>query len=62
MTEGLKPRPRSTTADEVAQDTVKAWRAGKSVVYSPPVLRAVMGTMKALAPPGVPQGERPRLN
>lgn len=51
MTEGLTEAPFSTTADEVAQDTVKAWRAGKPVAYSPPVLRAVMGTMKALPRP-----------
>jgi decaprenylphospho-beta-D-erythro-pentofuranosid-2-ulose 2-reductase len=51
MTEGLAEAPFSTTPEEVAQDTVKAWRAGKPVVYSPPVLRAVMGTMKALPRP-----------
>lgn len=51
MTEGLEEAPFSTTADEVAQDTVKAWRSGKALVYSPPVLRAVMGTMKTLPRP-----------
>ncbi|MFI0433504.1 MAG: hypothetical protein ACH36H_10230, partial [Candidatus Nanopelagicales bacterium] len=39
------------TADDVAADTVKAWKAGKEVVYSPKVLRAVMGTMKVLPRP-----------
>jgi decaprenylphospho-beta-D-erythro-pentofuranosid-2-ulose 2-reductase len=51
MTEGLDEAPFSTTADDVAADTVKAWKAGKEVVYSPKVLRAVMGTMKVLPRP-----------
>lgn len=51
MTEGLTEAPFSTTPEDVADDTVKAWRAGKHVVYSPAVLRAVMGTMKALPRP-----------
>ena len=51
MTEGLAEAPFATTPEEVAADTAKAWRAGKHVVYSPAVLRAVMGTMKALPRP-----------
>ena len=51
MTEGLEEAPFSTTAEDVAADTVKAWKAGKEVVYSPKVLRAVMGTMKVLPRP-----------
>lgn len=51
MTEGLEVAPFATTPEAVATDTVKAWRAGKHVVYSPAVLRAVMGTMKALPRP-----------
>ncbi len=51
MTEGLEEAPFSTTAEDVAADTVKAWKSGKAVVYSPKVLRAVMGTMKVLPRP-----------
>lgn len=51
MTEGLAEAPFATTADQVATDTVKAWKSGAHVVYSPAVLRAVMGTMKALPRP-----------
>ena len=51
MTEGLEAAPFATTPEAVAADTVKAWRAGKHVVYSPAILRAVMGTMKALPRP-----------
>ena len=32
MTEGLE-EALSTTAEDVAADTVKAWKAGKEVVY-----------------------------
>ena len=51
MTEGLEEAPFATTADDVAADTVKAWRRGKHVVYSPAILRAVMGTMSHLPRP-----------
>ncbi len=51
MTTGLDEAPFATTAEAVAEDTVKAWRSGKPVVYSPGILRAVMGTMKALPRP-----------
>lgn len=51
MTEGLTEAPFATTPEAVAADTAKAWAAGKHVVYSPPVLRAVMGAMKALPRP-----------
>ena len=51
MTEGLEAAPFATTPEAVAADTVKAWQAGKHVVYSPAILRAVMGTMKALPRP-----------
>lgn len=51
MTTGLEEAPFATTAEAVAADTAKAWAAGKHVVYSPPVLRAVMGAMKSLPRP-----------
>jgi decaprenylphospho-beta-D-erythro-pentofuranosid-2-ulose 2-reductase len=51
MTEGLTEAPFATTPEAVAADVAKAWRSGKHVVYSPPVLRAVMGAMKSLPRP-----------
>ncbi len=51
MTEGLEEAPFSTTPEQVAIDTVKGWSSGRPIVYSPHILRAVMGTMKALPRP-----------
>lgn len=51
MTEDMAPAPFATEAQVVADITVAAWQSGKSVVYAPHVLRAVMGGLKALPRP-----------
>lgn len=51
MTDGMAEAPFATEPNEVAQVTVNAMRHGKSVVYAPHVLRAVMGGLKALPRP-----------
>jgi decaprenylphospho-beta-D-erythro-pentofuranosid-2-ulose 2-reductase len=42
MTAGLKPAPFATTPDAVAAATVEALRAGRRIVWVPPVLRPLM--------------------
>jgi decaprenylphospho-beta-D-erythro-pentofuranosid-2-ulose 2-reductase len=51
MTEGMSEAPFATDADAVAQDVVTGLRKGRSVVYAPAVLRAVMSGLKALPAP-----------
>lgn len=51
MTEGMEPAPFSTDAETVAEVAVSAWTSGKTLVYAPHVLRAVMGGLKALPRP-----------
>lgn len=51
MTEGMAEAPFATDTEVVAQTTVAALTSGKSVVYAPKVLRAVMGGLKSLPRP-----------
>ena len=51
MTEGIEPAPFATDPQTVADVAVAAWAAGKTLVYAPHVLRAVMGGLKALPRP-----------
>lgn len=46
MTENREPAPFATTPDKVADDTVKALRAGRHTVWSPPVLRFVFSALR----------------
>jgi decaprenylphospho-beta-D-erythro-pentofuranosid-2-ulose 2-reductase len=48
MTEGLKPAPFATTADEVAACVVRGLETGADVVWAPPVLRWVMTAVRML--------------
>jgi decaprenylphospho-beta-D-erythro-pentofuranosid-2-ulose 2-reductase len=48
MTEGMDPAPLPTTAEAVATATVKALRAGKRIVWVPPVLRPLMAIARHL--------------
>jgi len=51
MTAGMDEAPFSADPDEVASTTVKAWIAGRSMIYAPPILRAVMSTLRSLPTP-----------
>lgn len=51
MTDGMDPAPFATDAQTVAEVAVSAWASGKTLVYAPHVLRAVMGGLKALPRP-----------
>jgi decaprenylphospho-beta-D-erythro-pentofuranosid-2-ulose 2-reductase len=51
MTEGLRPAPFATTAEEVARQTVRGLEVQAAVVWVPPVLRSVMGLMRLLPRP-----------
>jgi len=51
MTEGMTEAPFAAEPSVVADITVQALLSGKSVVYAPQVLRAVMGGLKALPRP-----------
>ena len=51
MTEGLRPAPFATTAEEVARQTVRGLEVQDAVVWVPPVLRPVMGVMRLLPRP-----------
>ena len=46
MTENREPAPFATTPDKVADDTVKALRAGRHTVWSPPILRPVFSVLR----------------
>ncbi|WP_027927764.1 SDR family NAD(P)-dependent oxidoreductase [Amycolatopsis benzoatilytica] len=46
MTEGMSPAPFSSTADQVADATVRALRRGRAVVWVPAVLRPVFAAMR----------------
>lgn len=51
MTAGMKKAPLSTTADAVADATVKAIASDKKVVWAPATLRVVFGVFKILPLP-----------
>jgi decaprenylphospho-beta-D-erythro-pentofuranosid-2-ulose 2-reductase len=51
MTEGMDAAPMSTTADAVAQATVKALQAGRSVIWVPAQLRLVFAVFRHLPGP-----------
>lgn len=51
MTDGLPPAPFATTADRVAEDTVRALRSGRAVAYSPGLLRWVFAVLRRLPDP-----------
>lgn len=51
MTEGLRPAPFATTADEVARQTVRGLQDQAAVVWVPPALRCVMGVLRLLPRP-----------
>lgn len=46
MTEGMDPAPFATTPEAVADDLVNGLRKGRSMVWSPAILRAVFGTLR----------------
>lgn len=51
MTDGMAEAPFATDPTAVGADVAEAWRKQKTLVYSPAILRAVMGTMKSLPRP-----------
>jgi hypothetical protein len=52
MTRGRRPAPLATDADSVAGDTVRALRSRRrTVVWSPPVLRAAYVVLRLLPAP-----------
>lgn len=51
MTQGRKPAPFATTADDVATATVKGMRAGRRIVWAPGILRWVMMILRHLPTP-----------
>ncbi|HLI54798.1 MAG TPA: decaprenylphospho-beta-D-erythro-pentofuranosid-2-ulose 2-reductase [Acidimicrobiales bacterium] len=51
MTAGMKPAPLATTAERVAAETVRALRAGRGVVWVPPVLRLLFIIFRHLPRP-----------
>lgn len=51
MTVGMKPAPLATTAERVAAETVRALRAGRGVVWVPPVLRLLFIIFRHLPRP-----------
>ncbi len=46
MTAGLEPAPFATTPEGVALDVVRGLERGSEIVWSPPVLRAVMSGLR----------------
>jgi decaprenylphospho-beta-D-erythro-pentofuranosid-2-ulose 2-reductase len=48
MTAGMRPAPFATTPDAVARDVVAGMRAGRSVVWSPGILRWVFVVLRHL--------------
>jgi decaprenylphospho-beta-D-erythro-pentofuranosid-2-ulose 2-reductase len=48
MTAGMRPAPFATTPDAVARDVVAGLRAGRSVVWSPGILRWVFVVLRHL--------------
>jgi decaprenylphospho-beta-D-erythro-pentofuranosid-2-ulose 2-reductase len=48
MTEGLPAAPMSTTADAVADATVRALAVGRDVIWVPPLLRLVLAIFRHL--------------
>ena len=51
MTEGLTAAPFATTADKVAEVTVKALRGRRRTVWAPPVLQVVFSLLRHLPGP-----------
>ena len=51
MSAGMEPAPFSSTPDQVAEAAVAALRAGRDVVWVPPVLRLVAGALRLLPAP-----------
>jgi decaprenylphospho-beta-D-erythro-pentofuranosid-2-ulose 2-reductase len=51
MTEGLKPAPFATTADAVAEATVKALAGSAHTVWAPPALRYVFSVLRHVPRP-----------
>jgi decaprenylphospho-beta-D-erythro-pentofuranosid-2-ulose 2-reductase len=51
MTEGMKPAPLATTAEQVADSAVKALRAGRDTVWVPGSMRAVMSVLRHVPAP-----------
>lgn len=51
MTEGLPAAPFATTADKVAEVTVKALRGRRRTVWAPPLLQAVFSALRHLPGP-----------
>lgn len=51
MTAGRKPAPFATSADEVAQATVKGMRSGRRIVWAPGILRWVFMVLRHLPTP-----------
>ncbi|MDP9389867.1 MAG: decaprenylphospho-beta-D-erythro-pentofuranosid-2-ulose 2-reductase [Actinomycetota bacterium] len=51
MTEGLSAAPLAVGSEDVAKAVVRAWRAGREVVYTPAALRLVMGVLRLLPSP-----------
>ncbi|GAB3481638.1 short-subunit dehydrogenase [Amycolatopsis cihanbeyliensis] len=51
MTEGMSPAPFSSTADQVADATVRALRRGRADVWVPAILRPVFALMRLLPRP-----------
>ena len=51
MTEGMTPAPFSSTPEQVADAVIDGLRAGREVVWVPPVLKLVMAAMRLLPAP-----------
>jgi decaprenylphospho-beta-D-erythro-pentofuranosid-2-ulose 2-reductase len=51
MTAGLKPAPLTTTPEAAAAQIVAAQRAGKTLIWVPPLFRAVMLILKHIPAP-----------
>lgn len=51
MTEGLEEAPLSTTPEKVADDILAGLAKGRSIVWSPPALRALMSVVRHLPRP-----------
>jgi decaprenylphospho-beta-D-erythro-pentofuranosid-2-ulose 2-reductase len=51
MTDGMEPAPFATTPAKVAEDVVAALRRGATTVWSPGILRWVMGAIKHVPRP-----------
>ncbi len=51
MTEGLKDAPLTVDAEQVAETSVNASRAGKDLVWSPPPFRLVMSALRHVPRP-----------